>query len=220
MIKRAYVVQMTYDVSDDEKQEAEKALLYFTHAAKLLDVASDHLDIMKVPFKDNPEIDPKEVVKTRAAIRRFRDKSIDNFNDFKKAAFKCVQVMQPFSSDTQTLKLVKSFISSVDELEDDFNDMVELFDTLDSKTFAQDIVASMEKIQKLCDDIYEIIDNRLKHHIQTNIIAKSWVDNVGNDLQMEIMEQTPLIIDLYNERQEALSNIVKEKNNNINVEKT
>lgn len=211
MIKRAYIVQMTYDVSDDEKQEAEKALLFFAHASKLLDSACDHLNIMKVPFKDNPEIDPKEVVMARAAIRRFRDKSVDNFNDFKKAAFQCVNVMQPFSSDTQTLKLVKSFISAIDELESTFNEMVDLFDNLESKEFVSKVIESMEKIEKQCDDINEIINDRIKHHIQTNIIATSWVDSVGDDLQMQITEKTPLVVELFNERQQALNNTIESK---------
>ncbi len=143
MIKKAYAVQMTYDVSDDEKHEAEKALLYFSHTAKVLKLAADHLDIMKNPFKDEPEMDPKEVVKARTAIRRFRDKAVDNFNEFKKQAFKCVNVMQPFASDTQTVKLMKSFISSIDELEIKVNKFTQIFDELESKTFAQDIVKAI-----------------------------------------------------------------------------
>lgn len=212
MIKKAYAVQMTYDVSDDEKQQAEKSLLFFGHAHKLLEMASDHLDIMKTPFKDNPEMDPKEVVKARAAIRRFRDKSIENFNEFKRAAFKCVNVMQPFASDTQTVKLMKSFISSIDDLEVKVNQFSELFNDLESKTFPQDVVQNIEAIQDECEDLGEIIDERIKNHIQTNILATSWVDNVSNDLQMQIEEKTPLIIELYNKRQDQLNDAIKERN--------
>lgn len=211
MIKKAYAVQMTYDVSDDEKHEAERALLFFGHAQKLLEMASDHLDIMYTPFKDNPEMDPQEVVKARAAIRRFRDKSIENFNLFKKAAFNCVNVMQPFSSDTQSLKLMKSFISSIDELEVSVNKFSEHFNDLESKTFPADVVKSIEEIQDKCEDIVDIIDERIKNHIQTNILATSWVDNVSNDLQMAIEEKTPLIIDLYNKRQDQLNEAIKER---------
>lgn len=211
MIKKAYAVQMTYDVSDDEKQQAEKALLFFGHTNKVLNMAKDHLDVMKTPFKDNPEMDPKEVVKARAAIRRFRDKAIENFNEFKREAFKCVNVMQPFASDTQTLKLMKSFISSIDELEIKVNQFTELFNDLESKSFSQDVVKAIEAIQEKCEEIEEIIDERIKDNIQNNILATSWVDNVSNDLQMQIEEKTPLIIDLFNKRQEQLNETIKEK---------
>jgi hypothetical protein len=211
MIKKAYAVQMTYDVSDEEKDQAEKALLYFNHAAKVLEIADEHLNIMKTPFKDNSEIDSKEIMKARAAIRRFRDKAVENFNDFKKASFKCVNIMNIFHSDTQTLKLMKSFISSIDELELKVNKFVDLFDDLESKSFVQNVVKYIEDIQKECDEVSEIIDKRIKNHIQNNILATSWVDNVSSDLQMQIEEKTPLIIDLFNKRQDQLNDIIKER---------
>lgn len=211
MIKKAYAVQMTYDVSDEEKDQAEKALLFFDHTSKILDMATDHLNIMKTPFKDNPEMDPKEVMKARAAIRRFRDKAVENFNEFKRAAFKCVNVMQTFQSDTQTLKLMKSFISSIDELESKVNSFTALFDDLESKSFPQDVVKSLEDVQSQCEEVKEIIDERIKTHIQANILATSWVDNVSADLQMQIEEKTPLIMDLFNKRQDQLNDMIRER---------
>src|SRR5690348_5912128 len=79
LIKKAYITNMSYDVTDTEKMQAERALVFFNHTVKLLDQASDYMDIMKTPFKDNPDMNPDEVIKARAAIRRFRDKAIDNF---------------------------------------------------------------------------------------------------------------------------------------------
>ena len=211
MIKKAYAIQMTYDVSDEEKVQAEKAILFFNHASKILDIAQDHLNIMKTPFKDNPDIDTKELMKARAAIRRFRDKAIENFNDFKREAFKCVSVMQIFESDTQTLKLMKSFISSIDELEENVNRFASLFDDLESESFPKDIVTSIEEVQKQCDEVKEIADDRIKTHIQTNILATSWVDSVSNNYQMQIEQKTPLIVELFNKRQDQLNDMIKEK---------
>lgn len=211
MIKRAYSVQMNYDISDTEKMQAEHAILCFNHADKKLKVASDHLNIMKTPFKDNSEIPPKEIMNARAAIRRFRDKAIENFNDFKVASFKCVNIMQPFSSDTQTLKLMKSFISSIESLETKVNNFADLFADLESKDFVQSIVSSIEDIQKQCQEVEEIINERIKTHIQSNILAKSWVDSVSDDLQMKVQKKTPLIMDLFNKRQDQLNEIVQER---------
>jgi hypothetical protein len=211
MIKKSYVVQMTYDVSDEEKLQAERALLFFNHAMKLLDLSKDHLDIMKTPFKDNPEMNPDEVMKARAALRRFRDKVIDNFNEFKVASFKCVDIMQNFASDTQTVKLMKSFVSAVEELELKVNSFTDLFEDLESKEFAKNIVQSIEDIQKECEEIEEIVDERIKNHIQTNILASSWVDAVSNNLQMKVEQKTPLILELFNKRQDQLNDVIKER---------
>jgi len=212
MIKKSYSVQMSYDVSDSERSQAEKALLYFKAAEKYLVQASDHLNIMKTPFKDNQDMTPEDVMTARAVIRRFRDKAIENFDSFKKVAFDCVNLMQTFSSDTQTLKLMKSFISSVDDLEASVNQFADLFNDLHSKDFVKDVVAAIENIQKQCDEIEEVVDERIKSHIQTNILAKSWVDSISNDLQMKIEKKTPLIVDLYNQRQEQLNDAVEERN--------
>ena len=213
MIKKAYAVQMTYDVTDAEKNEAKKALLLFDSANKLLTLAKDHLDIMKTPFKNNPDIDPKEIMKARAAIRRFRDKAIDNFNEFKKQAFKCVEIMQNFSSDTQTLKLLKSFVSAINDLEAKVNAFAELFSDLEDKDFAKNVVSAMEEIQSDCDDIEEIVDERIKEHIQTNILNRSWVDNVSDELQVKIEPKAPLILDLFNKRQDQLNESIKDRGN-------
>lgn len=215
MIKKAYAVQMSYDVSDAEKVQAEKALLYFTHALKMLNLSSEHLNIMKTPFKDKPDTNPDEVMKARAAIRRFRDKAVDNFNEFKHAAFKCVNVMQSFASDTQTVKLMKSFVSSIDELEINVNNFVDLFMDLEDNDFSKNIVSIIEKIQEQCEEVEEIIDERIKTHIQTNILATSWVDSVSNELQTKVERKTPLILDLFNKRQDQLNDIIRERSSQL-----
>lgn len=196
---------MSYQVSDAEKQQAEQALIAFKTAEKLLTLASDHLNIMKTPFKDNPDMTEEDIMKARAVVRRFRDKAIENFDLFKEAAFQCVKLMQIFSTDTQTLKLVKSFIASIDDLELSVNHFSDLFNDLQSSDFSKNVVADIENIQKQCDEIDEIIDERIKSHIQTNILATSWVDSISNDLQTKIEEKTPLILDLYNQRQLELN---------------
>lgn len=211
MEKKSYSVQMSYEVTDAEKSQAEQALLTFDYAQKLLRAASDHLDIMKTPFKDHPEIDKEQINKFRAALRRFRDKSIDNFNFFKISAFKCITAMQMFASDTQTVKVLKSFINAIEDIEKRVNDFSELFDNLESKTFVADVVKIIEVIQKECDELNDIIDERIKTHIQTNILGKNWTDNISNELQMKIEKETPLMIDLFNERQKLLNEDNKKK---------
>ncbi len=211
MIKKAYSIQMSYDVSDSEKHQAEKALLYFNVTEKLLMQASDYMNVMKTPFKDNPDMQPDDIMKARAAIRRFRDHCIDDFDKFKRSAFQCVNAMQTFSTDTQTLKLMKSFITSIDELETKVNAFSDIFNDLQSKDFAKDVVTHIEDIQKQCDDIEEIIDERVKNHIQTNILATSWVDAISSDLQMKIEQKTPLILDLYNKREDQLNDAIEER---------
>lgn len=208
MIKKAYALSMTYSVSDEEKRQANRAIICFDTARKLLNNASNYLNTMKTPFKDNPDIEPKDVYKERVAMRDFRDACIDKFNEFKKTSFKCVNLMQIFSSDTQSIKLVKSFISSIDDLEDKVNNFTNLFHDLESKDFPDQVVKIVGEIQKEAESLDELIDDRIKKHIQTNILGANWMDSVGDDLKLKIEKKLPLTVELYNQRQEQLNALV------------
>lgn len=211
MRKKAYSIQMSYEVSDAEKAQAEKALIAFNQSQKLLKLAADHLKIMQTPFTDHPDITTEQILKFRAALRRFRDKSIENFNNFKIMAFRCITFMQMFSTDTQTVKIMKSFISGIEDIEMQVNDFADLFNDLESKTFVHNMVKIIDTIQKECEELDDIIDDRVKSHIQSNILGKNWIDGVSDELQMKVEKQTPLMIDLFNERQEQLNDINKKK---------
>lgn len=191
---------MSYDVSDAEKMQAERSIMALNYTMKLLKVATAQLNIMYVPFKDNPSISPEQILEFRAALRRFRDKAIENFNQFKVGAFKCISLMQMFSSDTQTVKVVKSFINEIEDIEAEVNEFAELFDNLDSKTFVDDIIKNIEAILKECEELENIVNNRLKNHLQTNILGKNWVDGVSDKLQMKIEKQTPIMMELLNKK--------------------
>jgi len=196
IIRRSYSTQMAYDVSDEEKEWAEKALLCFDYVLRSLTKATEHLDIMGVSFKDNPDIKEEELLQYRAALRRYRDKVIENFNSFKLMAFKCIQSMQHFESDTQTAKLMKSFISAIDSIEDVVNKFSELFNNLKSKTFTTDVNKNIDDIHKLCDELEEIIDDRIKGHIKTNILGKNWIDGISKQLDTTLNHKDTMLVDL------------------------
>ena len=69
-----------------------------------------------------------------------------------------------------------------------------------------------ENNSKEAKDIEEIVKDRIRPYIHSNILAKNWVDSVGDQLQMKIEKKTPLMLDLYNDRQNQLNDILKKKN--------
>lgn len=209
LIRKSYSVQMSYNISDAEKAQAEKALLAFNSALRLLTIALDHLNIMAIPFKDHPDIPAEQLIKFRAALRRYRDKCIENFNNFKLTAFKCITFMQPFANDTQTAKLLKSFISSIEDIEQQVNIFSDLFNNFKSKDFITKSVQALDSIKKEVNQLEEIIDDRIKSHIQKDILGKSWVDDISNELEMKVEKKTPLLVELNKERQEELEGLLK-----------
>ncbi len=198
--KRAYAAMMTYRVTDKEKEQAEKAIRWFNHCAKVLDQAENHLDLLYNPFKKTQNIASSDIFKIRAALRRYRDKVVENFNNFKKTAFKCYVIMQPFTSDTQTEKLLKSFTSAIEDIETQVNRFVDLFNNLKSDDFAKGAVTGIELIKKEIAQLKQIIDERIIHHLQGNILARNWVDNISEELQEKVEKKSPLVMQLVQER--------------------
>ena len=197
--------QLSFNITNAEKTQATKALIYFKHAKKNLKAASDYLDILYTPFKDNADITPEQIYKYRAALRRFRDKSINNFNAFKILAFECVNVMQDFSSDTQILKLINNFISIIDDLDSKVNSFIDEFKNLKSKDFQKNIIKCLEDLKKTSKELDDIISNRIVSHIQENILASTWIDSVSKELNKKIENKKPLLIELFNEDKEKLN---------------
>lgn len=195
---------MSYDVTNEEKLAAEKALLIFNATDSLLDKSCDYLNVIYNPFSKDPNIDSDQIYKYRAALRKYRDNIVKKFNDFKIASFKCVKIMNTFASDTQTIKLIKSFTNSIEELESKVNSFVDLFDDLKNKDFASNIIKEIDSIRTKCEEISSLINERIKAHIKNNILSKSWVDNVSDELQMKIERATPLLVKLYQQREKEL----------------
>lgn len=204
--KKVYAIQMAYEVPSEEKDRASKAIIGFDHLLKTMAFCNDHLDLIYTPFKDNTNITPEQAYKARAALRRYRDKVADNFNGFKRIAFKCFVLMQPFSSDTQIIKLNKSFVLSIGDVEKQVNRFIELFDNLESKEFPQGVVKAVENIKKEIAQLQQIVEDRIKDHIQNNILARNWVDMVSDELQEKVEKKVPLSVELVNERNEKLEN--------------
>lgn len=198
MFKYGYGTELTYNISEEELQQAKKAIDSFEDAVKAVKIAKEHLNIMYNPFKDNPSISTDQIIKYRAALRRFRDKSIDNFNEVKVKAFRCVSLIQVFSSDTQISKLMKSFISSMESIEKEVNNFAYVFFKLKSNTFVQDVVSAIEKVQKECDKLISSIEDRIKSYIQSNIIGDVWVKNMEDKLNEKIENKKPVFMQINN----------------------
>lgn len=200
---KVYAINLTYEVPSEEKDQAEKALMALDILVKKLKTCDEHLDLIYQPFKNNPNITPEQTYKVRAALRRYRDKVADNFNVFKRVAFRCFVLIQPFSSDTQIVKFNKSFVSAIGDIEKQVNRFIELFSNLESKDFATIVVKSIENIKKETSQLEQIIEDRIKTYIENNILAINWTDQVSEELQEKVEKRIPLAIKLVQERERS-----------------
>lgn len=204
-MKRAYATQMSFNVPDSERRVAEQASESFEELVGLLRSTMNHLSIIYEPFKKHEKLEPKEVVEYRVALRRYRDRIKENFNEVLKKANNCVKLMAEFSTDTQTVEMMNSFIGNVEDMKKQANNLLSVFSDISSAEFRNGIVAGVEGVKKQTLQLKQLVNDRILNHIDTNILAKNWVNNVTDQYQQKIYNKTPLIVQLFEERQKALS---------------
>ena len=196
--KKVYAASMTYDVPDGEKDQASKIIIHLDNLLTAITKCEEQLDLIYTPFKDQTSTSD-QIFAARAALRRYRDRLVDNFNDLKRQAFRCFLLMQPFSIDTQIVKLSKSFVLAISDVEKQVNRFVDLFNNLKSKDFSQTVVKAVDNINSELAQLKQIIEDRMKNHIKNNILARNWVDDVSDELQEKVEIKVPLSLKLLEE---------------------
>jgi len=190
MFKRSYHIQMTYDISDTEIMYAEEAIQAFTYLLKGIERFNSHLDKLAVPFKTNQEVPAEQVWDARSTFRDYRDNAQNYLDIIKKLAFACVKIMNNFMSDTQVEKIMKSFNMSIDDVTKQFGRFKRLFKNLQAEDFIANCVKAIDAIKKEVAQLNQIIEERIQKYIETDILAKSWMDNAG-DLDLELEDKVP-----------------------------
>src|SRR5690606_16634469 len=111
-----------------------------------------------------------------------------------------------FSTDSSVEELMNSFVANLRELEKQVNYLLSIFSNLDSADFKDILIASIELIKKQSAQLRQLVNDRVLEYIDTNILAKNWESLVNDKFKDKIKSKTPLIIQLYRERQEKLLN--------------
>lgn len=200
---KRYALMLSYEISSEEKEAAEKCLSYFDFLLRQIKDCDAHLDLLYTPFKDGGQnIDTASAWRARAALRRYRDRDVELFNKLKRIAFKCFALMQPFSSDTQIVKLNKSFVLAIGDLEKQVNRFVELFSDLKSKDFGTIVVAAITNIKKEISQLEEIVEERIKPYLLENILDRNWTENVSKELKVKVEKKPPMSIQLVEKREQ------------------
>jgi hypothetical protein len=199
MFKRSYSLQLNYEITDDEKIKAKKVLALFQFFVQKIDSFLDHLDLMYSSFKDSKD-SSEEIFDRRADIRRYRDKVLENFSEIEKIAFKCYVILNYFKSDTQTVKLIKSYTDAFEDLEKQTERFSELFFDLQSDDFLTNVVKAIEFIKKQASELKQIIDDRIVAHFKNNVLNQNWISNMSDKLQEKIENKTPQAVEMAKER--------------------
>lgn len=207
--KFAQSVNMSLDVPTAEKKIAAKCVRKFQHLSKNFDAFDRHLDILYNPFKSHEDVSEESVLENRSALRRYRDKIKENFEDIKIFIVSCVKDFNNFSYDSQVSELIKSFDDSVGSLGDAIDELLISLDNWQDKEYRTNVMKNMDNVRKFTSEIEKLINDRIIDHINTNILAKNWTDNLDDELKSSIKEKEPYIKQLHQEREQKLKQILE-----------
>jgi len=202
--KKAYSVQMNFNVPDSEKQVAEKASEHFEQLLSQMQEASEYLDLIYVPFQKRQNVDMEMITDYRKTFRQYKDRVKSKFSKIIRRAYQGVALMNEFGIDTATEELMDSFIGSVRELEKYIDTFVSIFSNLNSPEFRNHLVSTIESIKKQLNQIRQLLNDRVLEHIDSNILAKNWANDISEHSENPIQERVPLVVQLFKERQKAL----------------
>jgi len=206
MYRKAYSIQMHFGVPESEKRVAEKAEEYFDQLLAKMEDAKDYLDLIYVPFQKHQNIDMEMIVEYRKTFREYRDQVQLKFRNIAKKGYKCVALMNAFSTDTATEELMDSFIGTIRELDKYVDTFVSIFSNLNSSEFRDHLISTIDSLKKQMNQIEQLIKDRILDHIDSNILAKNWAKDISDRFEgsQPIEERVPLVVQLFKERQKAL----------------
>jgi hypothetical protein len=212
--KIAQTIDFSTEITDSEKKNAEEALLRLEEAMYHLNQAVEHLDVIYDPFDQHDNISTESVVEKRGVLNRFKQASKEKFERFKYLCILAMQKLYNFSNgDTDIKEIIGTLESSIIEVEDKLEEFYDVLSDYESPHFRNAVLSTIDGIRKKSEDLNDLVYDRIIEHINTNLIGKTWMSDAEDQLNIEMEKKTPLLLELFKQRQEMLGaapNMAKE----------
>lgn len=207
--KLAQLVEMSLDVPSSEKKVAKQIVSTMEKVCKKIEQFDEHLDLIYNPLKNNETASKESVIENRGAIKRYTDKIEENFDELTEMSLLVIRDLNVFSTDGHIKELIKSFTNAFGDVEDSVKSLIASLDDWKSEEYRDNVLVSIENAKKQAAQVYKLLNERIIEHINTNIIANTWVDNVSDKLNITIQEREPYIKRLHREREEKLREVIR-----------
>lgn len=206
--KFADSINMSIDVPDSEKKLAQRVVRKFQFLVKKIDAFDKHLDILYNPFKSHENVSEESITEHRAALRRYRDKINENFDEIKVFIVGCITDFNQFSSDTNIAELITSFNDNVTSISDNLEILATNLDNWQDKDYRASVMGSIELVKKDTEQLETLINDRIITDINKNILGKNWTDNLDDKLKSSIKDREPYIKQLHDEKEKKLKQML------------
>ena len=207
LIKIAETVEMSIAIPDSEKGAASVLVSTLEKLSAKYDAFNTLLDKIYNPFSGDQEVSKESVENNKKPFMDYKIEIDEKLKEIKQVAMLCVEKLIIFSSDTDINELLASFKSGIDQIEDNVRILGDALVSWDSDDFKDMVVKSVENLKKEINNSRELINDRIISHINENILGKSWIDEIGKDMNLDIKDKEPMIKELYKEREKQLQNM-------------
>lgn len=191
--KIAYQVQMSFDVSKEEKHLAQKSINYFNLVMNHCELANDYLNQIYDPFsEEGAEVSPEELFEKRGLLNRYKQNLKKRYNKIKLLAFYAMQLFNNFSNDTRSIELINAFENDFNILIKSVEDVLDILSNYKSNSFKEALIASIDIVKKESSELEQLIKDRIIEHINSNILNTSWSKDLG-----EIKAKKPMLVSIH-----------------------
>jgi len=211
ILKIAQRIEMSIDIPDSKKNIALSLVKKLESIAGKLNSFDSHLDILYNPFSNHDTVSVESVQEIRGTLSRYKEAIKENLFEIKKFAILVVAALETFSSDISVVELLNSFTDFIGELENKSDLLFKDMDNWSSETYRQDILKDIDDIKNQKIQIENLIFDRIIKYINSNILAKSWVSSLNDELEFSINKKEPYIKRLFKERENALQDLIDTK---------
>jgi hypothetical protein len=195
-LMRKSALQLVTDIPTVEKKMAGKCIAILKMSMKILGQALNQLDDIRSAFEEFPETDGDKIWESRVLLRNLRDqaeytlferKTIEKNEDhsFEYWAARFIHEAKTFTSDPDFNKLVNTLKSDISELKKLFYDFCKLYSNLKDKDFVKNTTAILKSVVDQCDQIKDLINERIIADIKKDILAEDWYSKI-KDITKEI----------------------------------
>lgn len=185
--KFADAINLSSNISDEEKQQASQIIQQLNIIIGLFENADKHLDMMYNPFKQDPNNQQAQadLIKHRGIISDYNEKILENFEKLKSNIAKSLEFLSFFGKDSAVAEISNTFEKKCEELFTMVQNLSDFLKDIKTPNFIENSLDLLNKIKKEIEEIKEFIKDRIIQHLDDNIIGKKWFEPYQSKIKKE-----------------------------------
>lgn len=170
--KNAYMTPRSVDVSDEERQQARRALRAFDEFLASLWRAQQRTERLMNVLGKAPDVQPEQLFKVRHHLRQFQREVRQTYSSLIPEFSEALQRLDPFSKDTETANIRSALLDAMQQLSEIVESFLEALEDFNAPNQVQRLNVLHQKAQQLAQSIEAVVEGRLHDHFERDILRR------------------------------------------------